>query len=189
VGLTAGVGAGVPEVPGVLEVPGEPEALGVLEAPGVTEAPGVLEVPGVLEALGVPLVVAEGLADVALAPGVPEAPESAATSAHPVTMTASRTTPATRPRRRDTIPLSSAFPESQRGTAISRRPAVRHHRPPRLVPLPVPAPAVSRTRHRTVAISPARPTTKSRPNPSGRPARKFGLRDRGPAETPACKPA
>jgi hypothetical protein len=92
VGVTDGVVVGVFGVPGVLDAPG------VLEVPGVLEELGVLGVP-----LGVVLVVADG--DVAVALGVPEEPESAATSAHPVTVTASRTTPATRPRLRDTIPL------------------------------------------------------------------------------------
>jgi hypothetical protein len=110
VGLVVGLVVGV--APGVLGVPGVLELLGVLLV-GVPLGVLLVGVP-----LGVVLVV-DGLAEVALALGVPAGPESAATSAHPVNVMASRAVPATRPRRRDTIPLSVGTSQSRRGAAPS----------------------------------------------------------------------
>jgi hypothetical protein len=135
VGVTDGVGVGGFGVPGVVGV------LGLL---------GVLGVLGV--SLGVVLAGADGLGDVAVALGVPDDAESAATSVHPVSMTASRTTPATRPRRRDTIPLSVGFPrvaEAQRHQPKTRRtpPSAEASTSTRSVP------ALLESCHRTVAVT------------------------------------
>ncbi|WP_203589561.1 hypothetical protein [Streptomyces sp. SID13031] len=117
VGFTVGVAVGA-DVGWPVGVPGVP---GVL---GVPEVLGVLDVLGVLEVLGVPLGVVLGSAvglldDGAEALGVPEEPESAATSAHPVNVMASRAVQATRPRPRDTIPLSVGTSQTRRGAAPS----------------------------------------------------------------------